>query len=224
MQKVTGRIGGPSGAPLRGDKTIAGLEVQVFDPVIRSLHWLTLFLIVGVFSTAALIDHDAPAAEMVFLIQLHRSLGLSIWVLTLIRFAWRQFARLPGWPAGMPKAMQLAARYSELLLYALLMVQPVLGLLYTNAHGNKVNFFFLFRLPAIVEQDDELAEVLIQLHGLAANILFAVIALHATAALYHHFIRRDEVLSRMLPEAVQYRLGLLPRGHGVPAKGVIDQS
>ena len=68
-------------------------------------------------------------------------------------------------PAGQQacqKPCQLAACYSELLLYALLMVQPVLGLLHTNAHGNKVNFFFLFRLPAIVEQDDELAEVLIQ--------------------------------------------------------------
>jgi cytochrome b561 len=148
-----------------------------------------------------------------------RSLGLSIWARTLIRFAWRQFARLPGWPAGMPKAIRLAARYSELVLYALLMVQPVLGLLYTNAHGNKVNFFFLVRLPAIVEQDDRLAETLIQLHGLAANILFAVIALHATAALCHHFIRRDEVLSRMLPKAVQDRLGLVPRERRVPIKG-----
>jgi cytochrome b561 len=215
MEIVTGRTDGPSGAPLRGDETITGPEAQVFDPVMRSLHWLTLFLIVGVFSTAALIDHDAPYGQKAILIQLHRSLGLSIWVLTLIRLAWRQFAHLPGWPAGMPKAMQGAARYSELLLYALLMVQPVLGLLYTYAHGNNVNFFFLFRLPAIVEQDDELSEALIQLHGLAANILFAVIALHAAAALYHHFIRRDEVLSRMLPKAAQYRLGLVPRGSRV---------
>jgi hypothetical protein len=126
MKKVTGRISGQKGAPLRGDKTIAGSEVQVFDPVMRSLHGLTLFLIAGVFSTAALIDHEAPDGQKVFLLQLYRSLGLSIWVLTLIRLAWRQFARLPDWPAGMRKAMQVAARCSELVIYALLMVQPVL--------------------------------------------------------------------------------------------------
>ena len=101
--------------------------------------------------------------------------------------------------------MRGAAHSIEYLLYSLLLLQPILGLLHTNAHGARVNLFFFFRLPQLMDRDDKLAEQLILAHGIVANLLLAVIALHATAALFHHFIRRDETLNRMLPRAVQRR-------------------
>jgi cytochrome b561 len=83
-------------------------------------------------------------------IQLHRSFGVTVWVITLGRLVWRQFARFPNWPADMPQAMWFAAQWSEYTLYGLLLTQPILGLLHTNAHGDRVNLFFLGHLPALI--------------------------------------------------------------------------
>jgi cytochrome b561 len=173
---------------------------QSFDPFIKTAHWLTLFLIVAVFASAALID-EVPDAWKLMVIQLHRSLGLAIWIVTVMRLLWRQFARFPDWPANMSRAMRGAAHSMEYLLYSLLLLQPILGLLYSNAKGGRINLFFLVHLPPLIDRDDELGEQLIAAHGVVANLLLAVIALHAATALFHHFIRRDRTLDRMLPKA-----------------------
>lgn len=87
-------------------------ELRVFDPVIRSLHWLTLFLVITIFALAFSIEF-ASSREAVALIQLHRSFGVTVWVVTLGRLVWRLFARFPNWPADMPQPMRLAAQWSE---------------------------------------------------------------------------------------------------------------
>src|ERR1700761_7474712 len=92
-----------------------------------------------------------------FLVQLHRSFGVTVWVVTLGRLVWRQFTRFPDWPADMPGAMRLAGHGSEYALYVLLLMQPVLGLLQTNARGGLVDFFFLWHLPAVIGPDRPLA-------------------------------------------------------------------
>ncbi len=181
-----------------------GNQAQAFDSLIKTAHWLTLFLIVAVFATAALID-EVPNAWKLTFIQLHRSLGLTIWLVTAMRLIWRQFSDFPDWSANMSKAMRGAARVVEYLLYGLLLLQPVLGLVHSNAHGGRINFFFLFRLPPLIGRDHDLAEQLIAAHGVVANVLLAIIAVHASAALFHHFIRRDETLIRMLPRTERRR-------------------
>src|SRR5580658_2822929 len=109
-------------------------ELRIFDPVIRFLHWLTLFLVTAIFVLAFSIDFASSKEEAVALIQLHRSLGLTVWVVTLGRLVWRQFSHFPNWPADMPRAMRFAAQRREHALYALLLTPPILGLLQTNAH------------------------------------------------------------------------------------------
>src|ERR1700758_4998611 len=141
-------------------RTDGDTELRVFDPVIRSLHWLTLFPVITIFVLAFSIDFASSREEAVALIQLHRSFGATVWVVTLGRLVWRQFARFPNWPDDMPQMMRLAAQWSEHALYALLLPQPILGVLYTNAHGDRVNLFFLGRLPALIGQDRPLAKQL----------------------------------------------------------------
>ena len=86
-------------------------ELRVFDPVIRFLHWLTLFLVAAIFVLAFSIIYFASSREeAVTLIQLHRSFGVTVWVVTLGRLVWRQFSRFPNWPADMPQTMRLAAQ------------------------------------------------------------------------------------------------------------------
>src|ERR1700719_798244 len=181
-------------------------ERLVFDPVIRFLHWLTLFLVAAIFVLAFSIIYFASSREeAVALIQLHRSFGVTVWVVTLGRLVWRQFSRFPNWPADMPQTMRLAAQWSEHALYALLLTQPILGLLQTNAYGDRVNLFFLGQLPALIGQDRPLAKQLLAVHVTVGLLLLGLIALHASAALYHHFWRRDDTLDAMLPQGMRRR-------------------
>jgi cytochrome b561 len=180
-------------------------ELRVFDPVIRFLHWLTVFLIVTIFVLAFSIDFASSKEEAVALIQLHRLFGVTVWVVTLGRLVWRQFARFPNWPADMPQATRFAAQWSEYALYALLLIQPILGLLQTNAHGDQVNLLFLGQLPALIGQDRPLAKELLRVHETVGLLLLGLIALHASAALHHHFWRRDDTLEAMLPQGMRRR-------------------
>ncbi len=171
---------------------------RVFDPAMRFLHWLTLLLIAVIFALAFSIDLASSKAQVVMLTQLHRSFGVTVWVVTLLRLGWRQLTRLPDWPAAMPRKMRIAARGSEYALYLLLLMQPVLGLLQTNARGDRVDWFFLRFLPALIGQDRALARQLLEAHHAIGFALLALIALHASAALYHHFWRGDDTLTAIL--------------------------
>ena len=187
-------------------RTDSDPELLVFDPVIRFLHWLTLFLVAAIFVLAFSIIYFASSREeAVALIQLHRSFGVTVWVVTLGRLVWRQFSRFPNWPADMPQTMRLAAQWSEHALYALLLTQPILGLLQTNAYGDRVNLFFLGQLPALIGQDRPLAKQLLAVHVTVGLLLLGLIALHASAALYHHFWRRDDTLDAMVPQGMRRR-------------------
>jgi cytochrome b561 len=192
-------------------RTDANPELRVFDPVVRFLHWLTLFLIAAIFVLTFSIHFIRSREEAVIVTQLNRSFGLTVWIVTLGRFAWRQFARFPNWPADMPRAMRFVAHASELALYTLLMTQPLLGLLETNAHGNLVNLFLLGQLPALVGRDRELARQLLAAHQAVGFLLLGLIALHASAALFHHFWRRDDTLEAMLPQGLGRRSEPRPR-------------
>jgi cytochrome b561 len=181
-------------------------ELSAFDGTIRFLHWLTLFLIVAIFVLAFSIDLASSREQAVALTQLHRSFGVTVWVVVLGRLVWRQFSRFPNWPPDMPQAMRFAAQWSEYALYALLLVQPILGLLYTNARGDRVDLFFLGQLPALIGTDRPLAKQLLDVHETVGLLLLGLIALHVAAALYHHFWRRDDTLDAMLPQGMRRRV------------------
>jgi len=158
-----------------------------------------LLLITGAFIAIWASHNVATKEQQTFLVQLHRSLGVTVFVLTVFRLAWRWHAQIPSLPADLPAIQKVAARITEYVLYALMLVQPMLGLLHTNARGRRVDLYFLGALPPIVGPDRLLATQTIAAHDLVAYILLAVIGLHAAAALFHHFVRRDEVLRAMLP-------------------------
>ena len=187
-------------------RTDADPELRVFDPVIQVLHWLTLLLVITIFVLAFSIDVASSRGEAVALTQLHRSFGVTVWVVTFGRLVWRNFARFPNWPADMPQAMRSAAQGSEYALYVLLLAQPILGLLWTNAYGDRVNLFFLGQLPALIGRDRPLARQLGEAHVTVGLLLLGLIALHAAAALYHHFWRRDDTLRAMLPKQMRRRV------------------
>ena len=180
-------------------------ELRVYDRAIRILHWLTALLIAAVFVLAFSIDLAPSKAGAVAITQLHRSFGMTVWAVTLGRLLWRQFSRFPNWPADMSRARRFAAQWSEYALYTLLLIEPILGLLHTNADGDRVKLFFIVQLPALIDRNDPLSKQLHGAHVMVGLLLLALIALHTSAALYQHYWRRNDTLRAMLPRAVRFQ-------------------
>jgi cytochrome b561 len=170
-----------------------------YDRVIKAIHWSTLLLVAAAY--LAMWSSDIVAAKQVrsLLWQLHYSSGVTVLALTLFRLGWRWHARIPNLPADLPTIQKVAARTTEYFLYVLLLAQPMLGVLHINARGRRIDFYLLGELPPIVGPNKILAGQVIAVHDVVAYVLLSIIGLHAAAALFHHFIRRDNVLSTMLP-------------------------
>ena len=177
----------------------SGNQIASYDRVLKAVHWGSLLLVATSYAAVWSSHLVASRERAVLLVQLHRSVGVTILALTLFRLAWRWSAQIPSLPAELPTIQKLAARATEYALYALLLAQPVLGILHTNARGRHVEFFFIGQLPPILGPDKVLAKQAMTAHEVIGYLLLALIAMHAAAALFHHFIRRDEVLNAMLP-------------------------
>jgi cytochrome b561 len=186
-------------------RAVSNSQRGIFDQATRLMHWSTAGLVLFVYVLAFCIDLAASRVTHGIFLQLHRSVGLTVWVLTLFRLAWRRFARYPDWPSGMSQTMQVAAMTSEYALYVLLLSQPILGLLQTNAHGDQVNLFFIGQLPALIEKNRPLAQQLLTAHKAVGFSLLGLIALHVSAALFHHFWLCDDTLTAMLPASIARR-------------------
>lgn len=172
---------------------------RVYGTVMRSIHWITLSLVVSVYTLAWSVDGTASRDEAAWLVMMHRSLGLSVLLLTLFRLYWRRTTRVPALPDDVPPLQRLAAQTVTAALYLLLLLQPLLGLIASQAHGDRISAFGLFVLPSVIATNRALSHQAFALHGTVAIVLLMLIGMHACAALYHHVIRRDQVLAGMLP-------------------------
>lgn len=163
------------------------------------LHWGSAALIVvcaAVVLVREVIEHDGVRLA---LIGIHRQLGLLVLVGAVLRMARRLLRPLTDHAADMPLVTRLAAKAAHILLYAALAALPIVGWAQTNAHGLPASLFGLVKLPNLVAEDSDLADSLGDIHIYLAWGLLALVALHAGAALWHHFGRRDRVLRAMLP-------------------------
>jgi cytochrome b561 len=169
--------------------------------VARFFHWSVALLIVAQ-ATIGLYMIGLPlslAKLKIFL--LHKSLGLTVFALVLLRLVWRLYDARPLPPAGMANWQQRVARLTHLALYLLLVVMPLSGWVYNSASGFPLPWFGLFQLPAIAPTSKPLASAALLVHKTAFWSLLALLALHVGAALDHHWRVGDDVLRRMLPFA-----------------------
>jgi cytochrome b561 len=138
--------------------------------------------------------HFCPNKEVHRGIALHQN-RQGVW----LRLFWRVTHRPPALPANMPKTMQLAAHAGHLLLYVLMIAIPLSGWLMSSAKGFQTVWFGVMPIPDLIGKHKETGDLLQTLH-MGLNLLFAaVIAGHIGAALKHHFIDKDDILKRMLP-------------------------
>lgn len=170
-----------------------------FDGVTIGLHWATAVIVLAMFATAFLREQWHDDIARATLLELHRSLGLTVWVATALRLAWRLTkAALPPFPAHLTRTHRAVVTLSEYGLYALLLGQPATGLAATLLRGHPFALFGL-QVPQLMPEDPALRAVFHTVHELGAWTLGALAAGHAAAALFHHFVLRDDVLHCMAP-------------------------
>jgi cytochrome b561 len=170
-----------------------------FDQSSIALHWLTVALVIGQLTTAFMLLQAEDGAGSAVLLTTHRSMGIITWMVGAFRLVWRlRFAKLPPFPASMPKWQQLVAKANEYGLYGLLLVQPITGLGDTVFRGRPF-MFIVWKVPTLVHVDKPVFHAFHAAHEVGAISLLALIGLHAGAALLHGVVLRDGVLQRMLP-------------------------
>jgi cytochrome b561 len=130
---------------------------------------------------------------------LHKSFGLTILALVVLRLLWRWYAGKPEPVPGMPGWQEKIAAVSHWGLYALLFAIPISGWVLNSAAGFPLQWFGLFNLPGIAGKDHDLHEAAEDLHELLFWVLVGLAVVHASAAFYHHLFQRDDTLARMLP-------------------------
>lgn len=170
-----------------------------YDPVAQAFHWLIAALLVAQYSTELVLPYLLPKTAEDSLAAWHVSLGPTILLVTVLRLAWRLLHRPPPPPADLPLALRLLSRATHWLLYAVLIVLPVLGWIAASAFGVTPYLLGFIPLPALVARSKPLAETVGGVHGALALALLALIALHVAGALYHALIKQDGVMQRMLP-------------------------
>jgi|SRR5262252_2203990 len=167
-----------------------------FSPLQRLLHWfMAACLLAMLFIGVGMVSTVMP--KYLALVSIHKSLGIAILVLALIRIAVRLYWGVPELPADLPEPMKLAAELSHYTLYALMIGMPLLGWTMLSAAAYPVVLYEGIWLPAILPQSDSLHTLLWDAHFYLAFLFFALILMHVGAALFHALIRRDGVFASM---------------------------
>ncbi|GJE41079.1 cytochrome b [Methylobacterium soli] len=178
-----------------------------FTAAQRLLHWsMALCIIAMFFIGVGMVSSVMP--KYVPLLATHKTLGLAILALALVRLAVRARSGAPPLPADLPAPMRLAAELSHYGLYALMFALPLLGWAMLSAGAYPVVLYGGIRLPAIVPQSEVLHTLLWNAHYYLAFAFFALVLTHVAAALFHALVRRDGVFEAMAP--IGSRIGAAP--------------
>jgi len=170
----------------------------------KFFHWLVVLLIL-VQGTIGLVMVELPKTPSVIpVFSLHKSLGLTILALAILRLTWRAFDPRPAEPADISHAQALLARCGHALLYALLFAVPVTGWWFDSLSGLRPLYFFgLFEVPHLVAPDKALKDFASQTHETLFWLLITVATGHAVIAMVHQFARHNNILGRMWPDWLQ---------------------
>ena len=163
------------------------------------LHWLTAALIAAQIALG-LIGTSLPLGmSKLATLARHKSLGITILGLVIIRLAWRTANPTPALPTNLKRYERALARATHAGLYALLIALPLTGWIMSSARGFPVSWFNLVQLPNLVGRSDALYHVMVSVHVTLAVTLCVILGLHIAAAIKHHFVLKDDTLRRMLP-------------------------
>jgi len=166
------------------------------------LHWLVALSVLTTVPIGLLLPYLAPGPTQDGLYNFHKSLGILILILMLLRVLNRFAAGAPAPEPGLARWQRAVSSAVHGALYLLLIVQPIVGYWANSAFGAATPVFGLFQIPAMVATDQDFAARLFALHRWIGILIALLVAVHIGAALQHFLIFRDGVLQRMLPRAL----------------------
>jgi cytochrome b561 len=172
---------------------------QRWGGVTQTLHWLVVLLVLSQLTvgfTLGDLPQNDPLAPKLF--PVHTTLGISIFLIMVLRLLWRLGNRVPLLPDTLPPWQKWLAHANHWLFYILLIGLPIGGYLVVSGHGHPVPFF-IWQLPPVIGKSERLANLIMILHASGAVVLTVLIVLHVSAALRHALLLRDGVLRRMTP-------------------------
>src|SRR5262245_2553893 len=167
--------------------------------VAQFLHWLIVALIITQVILANIAEDLPLGVKKLAMYARHKSVGITILALAVIRLLWRWANPTPALPSTLKPYERTLAGLTHFGLYLLLFAMPLTGWMMTSARGFPVSWFGFFQLPDFVPKNDALYNAMKETHDTLALALFAIVTLHVVAALKHHFVLKDDVLRRMLP-------------------------
>lgn len=184
---------------LSSERPAVGLRYTLLA---MALHWLLALVILGM-AAVGLYMVELPVSPLrIKLYNWHKWAGVGFLALTALRLLWRATHRPPPLPRTVAQAMpgwqRRAYHATHYLMYGLFFAVPLLGWAYSSAAGYPIVWFGQFPLPDLLAPDKALAELIKPLHRLAALALLSLAGVHVAAALKHHWIDRDGLLTRML--------------------------
>jgi cytochrome b561 len=172
-----------------------------YGAVAKWLHWVTAGLVLVALPVGFVIQHLKDDTKMVFY-AIHESAGLTIILVALLRLAWRRISPPPPLDPRLPRPMRVAATAVHHALYAMLVIQPLVGFAMTNAFGFPMQgataYLGLIDLPKFMEAIPWLGEALKTLHAIGGWTILVLLVLHIGGAVWHQAIRRDDTLLRMI--------------------------
>ena len=181
--------------------------IDRFGFVARAFHWLILLLLIGSFALAWSMVDMSFSPRKLQLYSWHKWVGVTIFLLVILRLLWRLVNPTPETPAGTPGWQRVAAGCSHFLLYFVLIAMPITGWIMSSAMSIPVVYLGLFLIPGPFAGNEQVGDIMLEVHGWLSIALLVLVGLHVLAALYHHVILRDDVLRRMLPWPSRLRGG-----------------
>ena len=168
-----------------------------YTPVAKGLHWLMAVMILGLLALGIYM-HDLPLSpQKLELYAWHKWMGVTVFLLVWLRLAWRVTHRPPALPKTLSPVMRVAAHAGHAVLYVLMVVIPLSGWLMSSAKGFQTVWFGVLPIPDLVGRDKALGDVLQETHEALNLLLMLTLGGHLAAALWHHFVVKDDTLRRM---------------------------
>ena len=173
------------------------MQRDEYTSTTKFLHWTIAILIIIEYAIGMFLLFNKGYKQVNFI---HKQIGLTILVLVICRIFWRIFGYYPPPLKELSPCEKITARIMHLLLYTLMLFVLFSGIIRIQAHGYSIEFWNMIKVPTLIDlQPQAIGKILKKVHEYAAHVFISLICLHIIIAFWHHYIRTDRVLLRMLP-------------------------
>lgn len=180
---------------------------QRYGAMSKTLHWLIFALFIYQFLTAEIMhalvagvpESNVYGVGKYAMYGWHKSVGMVLLLLALLRVTWVIYSPIPKLPSTLSKVDRVVANSAKLLLYGIILAMPISGYVMSMAGGHGITMFGALSVPNILGENKALAGLAHEVHEYVAYATYAVVGVHILAALMHHYVKKNDILLRMLP-------------------------